>query len=84
MSFPLSRPWSVRRELCHRTPPAHPGQPPPHSGLLPIGESAPSPGGGTEPALSQLSSVEISLTLTGKPLPAVGGELSDGRSLLLR
>ncbi|XP_042693080.1 ras GTPase-activating-like protein IQGAP3, partial [Centrocercus urophasianus] len=48
-----------------------------------VGESAPSPGGGTEPALSQLSSVEISLTLTGKPLPEVGAEQSDGRSLLL-
>lgn len=48
-----------------------------------VGEGAPSPAGGSEPALPQLSSVEISLTLSGKPQPEAGAEQSDGRSLLL-
>uniref|UniRef100_A0A8B9V7I7 IQ motif containing GTPase activating protein 3 n=1 Tax=Anas zonorhyncha TaxID=75864 RepID=A0A8B9V7I7_9AVES len=49
-----------------------------------IGESAPSPAeSSAEAVLAQLSKMEISLTLTGKPLLEADSEESDARSLLL-
>ncbi|XP_075580361.1 ras GTPase-activating-like protein IQGAP3 [Pelecanus crispus] len=49
-----------------------------------VGESVPSPADGSaEQVLSQLSKMEISLTLTGKLVPAANSEESDTRSLLL-
>ncbi|NWX48947.1 IQGA2 protein, partial [Steatornis caripensis] len=49
-----------------------------------VGESVPSPADSSaEQVLSQLSKMEISLTLTGKLVPAAGSEESDTRSLLL-
>lgn len=49
------------------------------------GESVASPAGSsTEQVLSQLSKMEISLTLTGKLVPVASSEESDTRSLLLR
>ncbi|KAK1205473.1 IQGA3 protein, partial [Pygoscelis papua] len=49
-----------------------------------VGESVPSlADSGAEQVLSQLSKMEISLTLTGKLVPAASSEESDTRSLLL-
>uniref|UniRef100_A0A8C3CF95 IQ motif containing GTPase activating protein 3 n=1 Tax=Cairina moschata TaxID=8855 RepID=A0A8C3CF95_CAIMO len=49
-----------------------------------VGESAPSPAdSSTAAVLAQLSKMEISLTLTGKPLLEADSEESDARSLLL-
>ncbi|XP_072702875.1 ras GTPase-activating-like protein IQGAP3 isoform X3 [Ciconia boyciana] len=49
-----------------------------------VGESVPSPAdSGAEQMLSQLSKMEISLTLTSKLVPAASSEESDTRSLLL-
>lgn len=49
------------------------------------GESVPSlADSSAEQVLSQLSKMEISLTLTGKLVPAASSEESDTRSLLLR
>ncbi|NXN56751.1 IQGA3 protein, partial [Rynchops niger] len=49
-----------------------------------VGESVASPvDGSSEQALSQLSKMEMSLTLTSKLVPAVSSEESDARSLLL-
>ncbi|XP_035427010.2 ras GTPase-activating-like protein IQGAP3 isoform X1 [Cygnus atratus] len=49
-----------------------------------VGESAPSPAeSSTGAVLAQLSKMEISLTLTGKPLLEASSEESDARSLLL-
>ncbi|KAM6395375.1 ras GTPase-activating-like protein IQGAP3 [Rhynochetos jubatus] len=49
-----------------------------------VGESIPSPADGSaEQALSQLSKMEISLTLTGKLVPVASSEENDMRSLLL-
>lgn len=49
------------------------------------GESVPSPvDSSAEQVLSQLSKMEISLTLTGKLVPVASSEESDVRSLLLR
>ncbi|NWW86469.1 IQGA3 protein, partial [Rhynochetos jubatus] len=49
-----------------------------------VGESIPSPADGSaEQALSQLSKMEISLTLTGKLVPVASSEENDTRSLLL-
>ncbi|KFQ91122.1 Ras GTPase-activating-like IQGAP3, partial [Nipponia nippon] len=49
-----------------------------------VGESVPSPADSSaEQVLSQLSKMEISLTLTGKLVPVASGEESDTRSLLL-
>lgn len=59
--------------------------PRPSSALCPPGESAPSPvESSAEAVLAQLSKMEISLTLTGKPLLEADSEESDARSLLLR
>lgn len=59
--------------------------PRPRSALCPPGESAPSPAeSSAEAVLAQLSKMEISLTLTGKPLLEADSEESDARSLLLR
>ncbi|KAM6309476.1 ras GTPase-activating-like protein IQGAP3 [Podargus strigoides] len=49
-----------------------------------VGESVPSPGdSGAEQVLSQLSKMEISLTLSGKLVPVASSEENDARSLLL-
>lgn len=49
------------------------------------GESVPSPvDGSAEQGLAHLSKMEMSLTLTGKLVPATSSEDSDARSLLLR
>ncbi|NXX55113.1 IQGA3 protein, partial [Scopus umbretta] len=49
-----------------------------------VGENIPSPADSSaEQVLSQLSKMEISLTLTGKLVPAASSEESDTRSLLL-
>ncbi|NXL68174.1 IQGA2 protein, partial [Chordeiles acutipennis] len=49
-----------------------------------VGEAAPSPADSSaEQVLSHLSKMEISLTLTGKLMPAASSEESDTRSLLL-
>lgn len=49
------------------------------------GESVPSPvDSSAKQVLSQLSKMEISLTLTGKLVPVASSEESDVRSLLLR
>lgn len=59
--------------------------PRPRSALCPPGESAPSSAeSSTGAVLAQLSKMEISLTLTGKPLLEASSEESDARSLLLR
>ncbi|KAK2525054.1 Iqgap3 [Columba guinea] len=49
-----------------------------------VGESVPSPADGSaEQGLAHLSKMEMSLTLTGKLVPATSSEDSDARSLLL-
>lgn len=49
------------------------------------GENVPSPADGSaEQGLAHLCKMEMSLTLTGKLVPATSSEESDARSLLLR
>lgn len=54
-------------------------------GSVLAGESGASPAdSGAEQMFSQLSKMEMSLTLTGKLVPEANGEESNARSLLLR